>query len=102
MSTLHTINKSPFDRGSLQTCMRLASKGNAILLLEDGIYGALKGSYVAELVQSSLSNISIYVLGPDMKARGVDESKLIDGVKIVDYKGFVDLTVENDKVNAWV
>ena len=25
-----------------------------------------------------------------------------DGIKIVDYKGFVDLTVENDKVNAWV
>ena len=62
----------------------------------------MKGSNVAELVQGSLSNTSIYVLGPDMKARGVDESKLIDGIKIVDYKGFVDLTVENDKVNAWV
>jgi len=102
MSTLHTVNKSPFDRASLQTCIRLASKGNAILLLEDGIYGAIKGSNVAELVQSSLSDTSIYVLGPDMKARGVDESKLIDGIKVVDYKGFVDLTVENEKVNAWV
>lgn len=102
MSTLHTINKSPFDRGSLQTCVRLASKGNAILLLEDGVYGAIKGSNVSELVQNALSNLTIYVLGPDMKARGVDESKLIDGIKIVDYKGFVDLTVENDKVSAWV
>ncbi len=102
MSTLHTINKSPFDRASLQSCLRLAADGNAILLFEDGVYGAMKGSTVAELVEKALSNKTIYVLGPDMKARGVDESKLIDGIKVVDYKGFVELTVENDKVNAWV
>ena len=102
MSTLHTINKSPFDRPSLQSCLRLAADGNAILLFEDGVYGAMKGNAVADLVEKSLSNKTIYVLGPDMKARGVDESKLIDGIKVVDYKGFVELTVENDKVNAWV
>jgi len=41
MSTLHTVNKSPFDRSSLETCLRLAGKGNAVLLLEDGVYGAM-------------------------------------------------------------
>jgi len=49
-----------------------------------------------------VGDVSIDVLGADMKARGVDTSKLIDGIKVVDYKGFVDLTVENDKVNAWL
>jgi len=102
MSTLHTVNKSPFDRPSLQSCLRLSAKGNAILLYEDGIFGAIKGSEVSSLVETALSDKAIYVLGPDLKARGIDEGKLIAGIKIVDYKGFVDLTVENDKINAWV
>ena len=102
MSTLHTVNKAPFDRPSLQTCLRVSSNGNAILLYEDGIYGAIKGSEVSSLVEKALSDKTIYVLDADLKARGIDEAKLIDGVKVVDYKGFVDLTVENDKINAWV
>jgi len=102
MSTLHTVNKSPFDRSSLETCLRLAGKGNAVVLLEDGVYGAMQGSNAAAMVEKAMSDVSIYVLGADMKARGVDESKIIDGIKVIDYKSFVDLTVENDKVNAWL
>ena len=33
MTTLHIINKSPFERNSLDTCLRLAKKGAAILLI---------------------------------------------------------------------
>ena len=102
MSTLHTVNISPFDRSSLETCLRLAGKGNALVLLEDGVYGSMQGSNASGMVEKALSDVSIYVLGADMKARGVDESKIIDGIKVIDYKGFVDLTVENDKVNAWL
>ena len=46
--------------------------------------------------------MSIYVLGPDIKARGFHEDRLIEGIKVVDYAGFVDLAVENDKVQAWL
>jgi len=102
MSTLHTVNKSPFDRPSLQTCLRLAGKGHAVLLFEDGVYGALQGTTVADTVKNAMDKVSIYVLGADLKARGLSEDKLIDGVKVVDYKDFVDLTVENNKVNAWL
>ena len=44
---LHTVNKSPFEKNSLQTCLRLSKPGSSILLIEDGVYGALKGSEVA-------------------------------------------------------
>jgi tRNA 2-thiouridine synthesizing protein B len=102
MSTLHTVNKSPFDRNTLEACLRLVTKGNSVLLIEDGVYGAMQGTSKSDVVEKALNDVAIYALGPDLKARGIDESKLIDGIKVVDYKGFVDLAVANDKVNAWL
>ncbi|MDH5408850.1 MAG: sulfurtransferase complex subunit TusB [Gammaproteobacteria bacterium] len=102
MSILHTVNKSPFDRNSLESCVRLAAKGGAVLMIEDGVYGAMKGTSKSEVVSNAMNDLTFYVLGPDLKARGVDESKLIDGIKVVDYNGFVNLTVENDKVQSWL
>ena len=102
MSTLHTVNKSPFERDSLAACVRLATKGSAVLLLEDGIYGAMSGTAESAMVQDSMKDVSFYVLGPDMKARGVSEDRVIDGIKVVDYKGFVDLVAEHDTCQAWL
>ncbi|MDH5444183.1 MAG: sulfurtransferase complex subunit TusB [Gammaproteobacteria bacterium] len=102
MSILHTVNKSPFDRNSLESCVRLAAKGGAVLMIEDGVYGAMKGTSKSDMVSNAMKDLTFYVLGPDLKARGVDEGKLIDGVKVVDYSGFVNLTVENDKVQNWL
>ena len=41
---LHTINKSPFEKNSLQTCLRVAPDKSNILLIEDGVYAALKNT----------------------------------------------------------
>lgn len=102
MAILHTVNKSPFEKNSLDACLRLAAKGSAVLLIEDGVYGAMKGTAKTAAVESAKGDISFYVLGPDLKARGIGEDKLIDGFKVVDYSGFVSLSVENDKVQAWL
>ena len=102
MAILHTVNKSPFEKNSLDACLRLAAKGSAVLLIEDGVYGAMKGTAKAAAVESAKGDISFYVLGPDLKARGIGEDKLIEGFKVVDYSGFVSLTVDNDKVQAWL
>jgi tRNA 2-thiouridine synthesizing protein B len=102
MSILHTVNKSPFERDSLESCVKFASKGASILFIEDGVYAGLKGSSAEPQVKAALDNLSVYVLGPDLKARGFKEDRLIEGVKVVDYAGFVDLAAENDKVQAWL
>jgi tRNA 2-thiouridine synthesizing protein B len=99
---LHTVNKSPFERNALESCIGHAQPGSAILLLEDGVYGAVKGSAVADKVTQAAKDCKLYVLGPDLAARGVSQDKLVDNVNIVDYNGFVDLTVENDTVQAWL
>jgi tRNA 2-thiouridine synthesizing protein B len=102
MSKLHTVNKSPFDRTTLENCLRLVTKGDAVLLLEDGVYGAMAGTVKSSMVEEAMKDVSVYVLGPDVKARGVDEGRLIDGIKVVGYDGFVDLATENDAVSAWL
>ncbi|MCU7919775.1 MAG: sulfurtransferase complex subunit TusB [Candidatus Thiodiazotropha sp. (ex Dulcina madagascariensis)] len=101
MSTLHTVNKSPFEKSSMESCLAYAKAGSSVLLYEDGIYGAIKGTTVAEKVTAK-NGVNFYVLGPDLKARGVSEDKVVDGIEIVDYAKFVTLAAENDKVQAWV
>ncbi len=102
MAMLHTVNKSPFERDALETCLRLAAKGSSVLFIEDGVYGAMKGTSFSTTLSNAMKDKTFYVLGPDLKARGVDASRLIDGIKVVDYAGFVDLTVKHEKVSAWV
>lgn len=102
MSILHTVNKSPYEKSSLDSCLRYAKEGSAVLLYEDGVYAALKGASVEGTVSNAAQNVKFYVLGPDLKARGIAEDRVIDGITVVDYAGFVDLSVEHDKVSAWV
>jgi tRNA 2-thiouridine synthesizing protein B len=102
MSILHTVNKSPFERGSLDSCLKFAQPGAAVLLLEDGVYAALADTSVQGRVLDALSRVKIYVLGPDLKARGFGEERVIAGIGVVDYAGFVDLAAEHAKVQAWL
>ena len=99
---LHTVNKSPFEKNSLETCLRLADSNSSILLIEDGVYGALKTTLYEKSIIEAQKNNKFYVLGPDLKARGLDKSSLISNIEIIDYKEFVKLTVENDKVQNWL
>ncbi len=99
---LHTVNKSPFEKNSLDACLRLAKPGSALLLIEDGVYAAMKGTTVEERVKAAAQDKKVYALGPDIKARGLDADQVIDGVTVVDYGGFVDLAADSDKVQAWL
>lgn len=102
MSILHTVNKSTYERDTLEACVRLAAKGGSVLLIEDGVYSAMSGGNKSSVIESAKGDLNFYVLGPDIKARGLSEDRLIDGIKVVDYKGFVELTVANDTVSAWL
>ena len=103
MSTmLHLINKSPFDRNALDSCLRLAKAGSSVLLLEDGVYAAMSKADSAEAVGTRMEDLTFYVLGPDVSARGLDDKPLIDGINVVDYGGFVDLVVEHEVAQSWL
>jgi tRNA 2-thiouridine synthesizing protein B len=98
MSMLHLVNKSPYERNSLDTCVGYCREGDAVLLIEDGVYAAIAAGKAA----AKLAGLDVSVLGPDLSARGIAEDKLVDGVKVVDYAGFVDLVEAKDKVQSWL
>lgn len=99
---LHTVNKSPFERNTLEACLKRAVPGSAVLLIEDAVYAALAGTTLSGAMESAAGRFEVSVLGPDLAARGLQAAPLVAGVKVVDYGGFVDLAVEKGPVQAWL
>ena len=98
---LHTVNKSPFEHKALESCLKFARQGSAVLLIEDGVYAAARDTAVSQQVQEALKSVSIYALKPDVEARGM-QHRVMDGVRLVDYGGFVDLVAEHNAVQSWL
>jgi len=98
---LHIINKSPLERHSLESCLRIAAPGGALLLIEDAVYAATRGTAVESEVTAALARFRIYALLPDLEARAV-AGRLIDGVTPVGYDGFVDLVAEHSCCQSWL
>ena len=102
MTTLHTVNKSPFERNNLDSCLGHAQPGDAVLLIEDAVFAAMDGTSLAGKIADAAKSFRLHVLGPDLAARGCDPAKLVAGITVVDYEGFVDLAAQNKAVNAWL
>ena len=98
---LHTVNKSPLERNAFDSCLAHVKKGSAILLIEDGVYGAGKGTTAAKNLEAAMKNVSVYALQADVDTRGM-QGRLIDNVKLVDYGGFVDLVTQHQGTQSWL
>lgn len=102
MSTLHTVNKSPFEHHTLASCARVCLDGDCVLLLEDGVYGALaaKAPACADLDELLRRGIAIFVLEDDVQARGL-AGQLLETVTVTNYQGFVKLSLEHQTIQSW-
>ena len=97
---LHTVNKSPFESDLLNACLRTASEHSGILLLEDGVYGALASAPASALLKQMMATHNFYVLQADVVARGIADT-IISGFEVVDYPRFVELCSYYHCVQAW-
>lgn len=102
MSTLNIVNKSPFEKLTLQQCLDRVGEGDSILLIEDACVGALAGTGISERLAQAGGVSDLYVLSTDLAARGHADASLVEGFKQVDYEGFVDLVVTHDRVHSWL
>lgn len=96
---LHIINKSPYDRPALDSV--LATGEGAILLIEDGVYAAIKGGKEESKIKGAAGKFKFYALNVDLDARGIAD-RVMDGITVVDYAGFVDLVAENKTCQSWL
>ena len=98
---LHIVNKSPFTHTSFGTCLRYATAGSALLLIEDGVYAATRNTAFSDRLIEALKNVPVYALKPDVEARGM-QARVCEGVELVDYGGFVDLVASHKPVQSWL
>jgi tRNA 2-thiouridine synthesizing protein B len=102
MSMLHIVNKSPMEKNALASALGHAKAGSTVLLIEDGVYAVTKGTAAAALIEEAMKKgITVSALWPDLEARGMQDA-VIDGIKQVNYGGFVDLVAENKTVQSWL
>ncbi len=102
MAILHIVNKSPYERNNLGSCLRLAKAGAGVILIEDGVVAAADGGKFSGMIKDAMKDLKISVLGPDLDARGISRDKVIEGIDVVDYGGFVDLVAEYDCPQSWL
>jgi tRNA 2-thiouridine synthesizing protein B len=103
---LHTVNKSAFDNNALGDCLAVVSANDAVLLIENGVYGALDNSqnelaHRENIKQLSTSGTRFYALQADCEARGLDGSALLPDVTTTDDAGFVALAAEASAIQSW-
>lgn len=96
---LHIINKSPYDRPALDSAIQTGEGG--ILFIEDGVYAIAKGGAAEAKIKAAQGKFKFYALGADIDARGLSD-RVMEGVSVVDYGGFVDLVAEYKTNQSWL
>lgn len=93
---LHTLNRSPAESRVYQQAMIAMGPEDRLLLIEDGVQGALP-SMIRYF--EGLSG-RLFALREDLEARGL-EGRCDAEVLVVDADGFVVLTEEAEKTVSW-
>ena len=102
MSTLNIVNKSPFEKRTLDQCLKRIGDGDSLLLIEDASISAVENTAYADQLTQAAKQTNLYVLQPDLQARGFADAALLKPFEQVDYEGFVDLVASHDRVHSWL
>ena len=90
--TLHIVSKSPYNSTALGDCIAAFGEGDALLLIEDGVY-ALSG-YMPEDIAVG----PVYCLEADVRARGL---QVPENFQAIDDAGWVSLCTEHNPIVSW-
>ncbi|GHD29871.1 sulfurtransferase complex subunit TusB [Parahalioglobus pacificus] len=94
---LHTLSTMP-SSDAARRCVEVASTNDALILLGEGVYAAMAGD--TENALATKAPCTVFALLQDVKAAGI-EQRLSPGVEVIDFAGFVALTEQYSKQQAW-
>ena len=75
---------------AIKLALEKPSEEDAICLLQDAVYFVSRGYYKGDIENAIEKGVKIYVIGKDIRLRGLD-NKLLPGVKIIGYPELIDL-----------
>ncbi len=93
---LHTLNATP-SHDAFIDCLRIASAADTIVLLGDGIYGAIAGSAACQALLDSPA--TVVALKSDAIATGC--LTRLGNFGLIDMDGFVALSEDYPRQMAW-
>ncbi len=101
---LHIVNQ---DGALLHDCQRALQPGDTVLLIENAVYAVR--SDPGRLATLIAQGCAVCALEPDLAARGLlsfvrescGDGADLSGLQLIDYDGFVDLTVATQRCTSW-
>lgn len=101
MPILHSVNKSPYTQNTLQQCLDVIGDNHALILIEDGVYAALKNSpSSSNLEKIYAQGTKVYALDTDINMRGLN-GDLSTHITTVSMNDFVNLCCQYSSVQSW-
>ncbi len=98
MGVLHVLCRSSSNREVWNRCLERMTGGDALLMVADAVYAVDRWMLLEPF---AAKDIELYVLLPDMLARGVGKEGPPASVELIDFEGFVDLTLDYQRVLTW-
>ena len=94
---LHILSRAPVDLAILER----TATGDTIILIEDAVIEALATSPHSQHWQRILQAQRVCALSADLEVRGLASDRILNGIEVVDYQGFVQLTIDNEVIHSW-
>ena len=75
--------------------------GDALLFIGSAVLCLHKNSQAGKAILRSSQQFQYYALQPDLLARGLAADDIISDISIIDYQGFVTLTLAHKVIKSW-
>ena len=94
---LHLVSS----KNNTQQALGFMADGDAILFMESSTLHLLNSSVFIKGLRECAVKVKFYTLISDIQLRGIVCDEVSELINIVDYTGFVDLTVAHNTIKTW-